>query len=307
MAKGNGPARRRALAARACIAVIAAAAWTTVPAASAAAATGRAAAAAGDCSVATARSLVEQGMPGYIQAPLDRVYCGAFLGPASEAMVVIFAPQCGCGAIHFGGWDVFRLVNGVWTLGSEGVHGLPVFSITVKGMRVTEERAIRRRDDLSLGLPTGGRQARTWSWDGIAGMAATPWNQVVPAEALEVVAHMPRDPKVPADITFGVAGRLVACRLQDARAIEVRCTAVTRRLQVARLDARGGVQICRITPRHACAGTLPTRGLATLHTGKTVLLGRFRCTSGRAGLRCTISGSGRGFVIDRGGVHRIRR
>ena len=47
------------------------------------------------------------------------------------------------------------------------------------------------------------------------------------------------------------------------------------------------------------------RGGPSLAFGRQITIGRFRCLSQRAGMRCTVIRTGKGFLINRGGVSRV--
>jgi hypothetical protein len=63
----------------------------------------------------------------------------------------------------------------------------------------------------------------------------------------------------------------------------------------------GKLRVCRGV---VCLGNAPER-TRTLHYGRSVELGPFRCTSRRTGVRCVVTRLGRGFLLGAGGVSRI--
>ena len=66
----------------------------------------------------------------------------------------------------------------------------------------------------------------------------------------------------------------------------------------ARLSRTGHTTICR---GGKCVGDAP-EDATTLAYGRSVTLGRFRCTSRRTGMRCVMTLNGHGFRINRSGV-----
>ena len=75
-----------------------------------------------------------------------------------------------------------------------------------------------------------------------------------------------------------------------------------RRPQTVRMAVTGRLRICR---GERCLGD-PPENTPTLAYGRQVRVGRFRCASEQAGIRCTVVATGRGFVIDRETVRPVR-
>ena len=69
----------------------------------------------------------------------------------------------------------------------------------------------------------------------------------------------------------------------------------------ATLLPSGTLKICGL----ACAGDPGDVKVSTLAYGRSRVAGPFRCTSLRAGVRCLVRATGRGFQISRAGVMRI--
>ena len=69
-----------------------------------------------------------------------------------------------------------------------------------------------------------------------------------------------------------------------------------------RMGLKGGLRMCRGT---RCLGN-PPPDMRKLPYGRTVTVGRFRCTSLRAGIRCHVRSTGWGFLVDREGVRKLR-
>jgi hypothetical protein len=76
------------------------------------------------CDAASATPLIRATDPDTNRRVVEAVHCGAFLGPASDAMLVVIASQGGCEGI--GGWQVFKLVDGSWQPSADGRHGWSV-------------------------------------------------------------------------------------------------------------------------------------------------------------------------------------
>lgn len=63
----------------------------------------------------------------------------------------------------------------------------------------------------------------------------------------------------------------------------------------------GTLRTCRGT---RCLGDGPENAF-TLRYGRSVRVGPYRCTSLQSGMRCVVVSSGRGFLLNRAGVHRV--
>ena len=259
----------------------------------------------GDCSQATATVLVQPTSPDTNPRVVDAVYCGAYLGPGSQAMVVVIAPQGGC--VRIGGWVVFRAVDGVWQLSTDGYHLDGLNALTVEGTTITEGRDIHREADWVACSGTGGRQTRSWNWDGAAGLAAGPWVQAIPAGPAGEVLNYPRQPDRRVPLSFYVAGQPVNCTVEDARRVGVSCEYRGARFAKVSMNARGRLKICRDTARRTgcVVGNPGVDDIGfTLRSGQSLVFGRFACRARRSELRCVAAG-GKGFRINRSGVHRV--
>src|SRR3954447_16532943 len=99
---------------------------------------------------------------------------------------------------------------------------------------------------------------------------------------------------------FSPSGNL-GCELDNRRDLtRVYCQSWTPPHAV-RMNRHGFVLICN---RESCLGN-PPDGVPTVPYGHSITLRPFRCTSLTAGIRCVVLGSGRGFLINRGGVHSL--
>lgn len=243
-------------------------------------------AATADCSEATARQLVEQHHLNdfLLPNPVRQVLCGALIGPSSAAMAVtIGAPTCW--AIQR--WAVFGFTGGAWQLVLDQRRF--IFPLAAVGSDIRETAPVFRQGDPRC-LPSGGRHARIWHWDGTR-LVAAPWKQVAPGGALTAAAfHSP-------------SGN-IECGMSDKRGSRgVECWSF-RPPQKARLYAGGRVTICRGSEarcRIGNAGEVPT-----LRYGKQITVGRFRCLSRRTGVRCTVIRTGKGFLINAARVIRVK-
>jgi hypothetical protein len=260
------------------------------------------------CDKATATPLVQPTDPNINGRLVEAVHCGAFLGPGSEAMLVVVAPQGGCAVI--GAWQLFVLVDGVWQPSADGYHEDAHDGLTVDGVTITEARDIRRRHEwVGCGGATGGRQQRSWTWDGSAGLAAGAWTEVVPARPKGEVAHVPRPRRGTARFSFRHLRGGLFCGISDGRRSGASCQhPAPNPNSTAQLRSSGQVRTCTAPHgQQACVAGNP--GVIDfpyrLHAGESVVVGRFRCRGLRTAVRCTITRTGKGFEIGRNGARRI--
>jgi hypothetical protein len=277
--RGGRPRRLAAVVAAAAAVLLAAARpIESAPAPSGAAATP-------SCSEATARQLVQQHRLNSFDLPnpVRQVLCGPFTGDGSEAMAVtIGAPTCW----PVQRWAVFRFAGGAWQLVFDRSEFVSPPLVAVGGdIRVTTP--VYRHGDARC-LPSGGTEARTWHWDGARFVAGAP-RQVRPA------ALTP--------ISFLSPSGNIACSIGDVAQFRgVRCQS-GRRPQSVRLNLNGRLTICRALRCGFCGCS---EGLQVLGYGKGVSVGRFSCRSLRTGMRCVVTASGRGFLINRSAITPVR-
>ncbi len=250
------------------------------------------------CDAATATPLVQE--PDRNPRIVAEVHCGAFLGPGSEAMVVVAATQGGC--VRFSGWQVFARVNGGWQ--AAGTFN-PTGDLRVEGTTVVERRAINRRGDWFACSPTGGVQERAWGFDGSAHLPGA-WTQAEPAQPKGEVYFAPRDRTMSVGVQFHAALLPVLCQMVDGRRSFVSCEHLRAPFSTVRLTASGRVRICRgercLTPGNPGVDDLEP----PLRRDQSVAIGRFRCRAERANMRCVVIETGKGFVIGRRGPRAIR-
>jgi hypothetical protein len=102
--------------------------------------------------------------------------------------------------------------------------------------------------------------------------------------------------------------RSLSCAIYDgyAGSTEALCEFVSRNTQTkATLSADGSVLLCRthsVTSNRCDLGNAG-EGSPTYRTGKRVSVGRFTCAVEPAGVRCTVSATGKGFLL---GPRRLR-
>jgi hypothetical protein len=94
----------------------------------------------------------------------------------------------------------------------------------------------------------------------------------------------------------------VSCAIYDgyAGSTEALCEYVSRQSQSkATLSANGSVTLCRTSSitSNRCELGNAGEGSPTYGIGKTVTVGRFSCTVQKAGVRCVVTASGKGFLL----------
>jgi sugar lactone lactonase YvrE len=87
---------------------------------------------------------------------------------------------------------------------------------------------------------------------------------------------------------------------RDTRGSYVYCQSVKAPKSV-RMTVDGRLKICRGT---RCLGN-PAQSTPALGYGRKITIGRFGCISQRTGVKCTVTRSGKGFLIRRSGVRRV--
>lgn len=220
--------------------------------------------------------------------PVGEVTCGAFLGPGSQAMAVTIAHgACWPNA----GWRVFAFKAGAWQ--PVPVRGsMRVVSLAVVGSDLRETVPVLREKD-SVCIPTGGTAARDWHWNGSRLRAG-------PLSFVDL-------PDASSRVDFVSAGRDVTCAIgdQSESIVTAFCRSEKREIS-ATVDRSGHVYICRGSSRSPCIGH-PPRSVPSLGYGRTLIAGRFSCSSSRAGIRCTVTRTGKGFAISASRVTRVKR
>jgi hypothetical protein len=239
-------------------------------------------AAAGTCSTAEAETLAgkyDMGDANY--GRVGQVLCGPFTGSQSNAMAFSFHWY---GCIPVQGWAVFLFSGNAWQLVLRRDREVAVLAAAGSDIRTTVD--VFRSGD-SHCVPTGGRRSRLWHWDGKQ-LGAGPWTQVTP----------PKAGGARSAANFVSPSRNLACQMMVT---DVFCESVKPRHSVT-MSPDAKLNICR--------GAVCFRdfdGLTpTLAYGKQKSVGRFRCSSLRAGVKCVVISSARGFLINASGVAKIR-
>jgi hypothetical protein len=254
-------------------------------------ATGSSSAATGACSLATADQALADA--GYIKGPgalriAGAVACGDFLGPGRHGMAVTIANGTCWPNV---GWVVFASSGGAWQRvpGGDDLH---VFSIKATGSTLRETAPVYKDGD-SPCFPSGGKHARTWRWNG----------------SRLVAGRFKRVGRAPAKTygSFYSPSRNIACEIHDSRGfVDVYCQSVEHPHSV-HMDRKGRLKICHggtLQTTH-CLGD-PGEDTPLLRYGSHVTVGRFRCRSREAGVTCVVVKTGKGFLIDRDRVKRVR-
>ena len=215
-----------------------------------------------------------------------QLLCGPFAGPGSDAMAIGFtAPTCW----PLQGWAVFQFVDGGWKLVllRRGVFIHPLVAV---GGDIRETEPVRRAGDPRC-IPSGGKRARTWHWDGTA-LVAGAWKQVgrapppppPPPSGLPGVAHFksPSGNIVCVYTTTG-APAVVECGIKTGLKPKPPYTRECRRLGLDHNADRIGLNATGGRPRpRSCSGDAgPFVGAASAR-----VLGYGKTWTGRAGLRC---------------------
>jgi hypothetical protein len=236
----------------------------------------------GLCSKAAATTAVKQlGLsdPG-LTNPVFKVLCGAFAAPGSQTMVVSLLGQENAGMT---GWVILRWTGSAWELLLER-HQAAV--LTGAGSDIKESVSIYRAGDPRC-CPSGGTRSRLWHWNGTrftsgAGKSTAP--------ATKVAEFYSPIPGLECDMSDGY--------VDDSKVV---CGSYKRQESVA-LGLDGRIKVCRGL---RCVGNVG-ENTPTLAYGRHITVGRFRCRSERSGVTCTVITSGKGFLINRDGVKRVR-
>ena len=251
-----------------CAAVCAAAAGTSLAASGA------------SCSAATAKTLeVDR---------VARVACGAFAGPGSHVMLVNLTTGV---CMPFVRWDVFLLRGSVWKQlplpDHGGLTGIPAVPVK-NGIRETIN--IRRPSDL-LCNPTGGTKARVWRWNGstfVPGAWTYSKGAYRPGSTGHASVRYISSPTGNIQCTIG--GSSTYCQTFDPP-------------QHVSMDVHGTLDICR---HQGCAGNAGEGvHFTVVPYGHSVSAGGVRCSSAFSGMTCTLTATGKGFVIARAGIRRV--
>ena len=236
------------------------------------------------CTKATATRLVEQNRLNHfgLPNPVRQALCGPFTGPGSTAMAVtIGAPTC-WGIQH---WAVFTFKGGAWRLAlDQAAFLMPPLAAVGSGIR--ETTAVHRAGDGRC-FPSGGTRARIWRWNG-SRLVAGPWQQQASGEPQRRAFYSPSR-----NLFCNMAPRGVTCSSGKPE-------------HVVSMGLDGRLIICRGIGCIGNAGeTDPQPNPTLLAYGRQITAGRFRCLSLESGVRCTVTQTGKGFLINRDGISRV--
>jgi hypothetical protein len=246
------------------------------------------AAASGPCSKATASALVNQDKLNdfLVAQPVVQVLCGPFTGPGSRSMLVTIAASTCWGVQQ---WAVFRHGSGGWQLITDRHVWLYSPVVAAGGdFRVTSP--ISRAGDPFCN-PSGGKITRTWHWNGRSFVIVATTRKLAPPTSAEFYDRS--------------LSRGVGCEMDDAPNVpgggQVVCESFSSTLdQNAKLHLSGPVVVCSQrnpgTTNPCDLGNLGDR-VPTYGVGRQITVGRFRCRLLTAGVQCTVSSSGRGFLF----------
>lgn len=240
------------------------------------------------CSRATAKRLVNQNrLNDFLLAqPVVQLICGPFTGPRSQAMLVtIGAATCWSPQQ----WAVFRYTGGAWRLVTDK-HRFIVSPVRASGagdLIVTSP--VSRPGDSRCDL-TGGTLTQTWHWNGSKFVVVAAKRAPPPVHAIEFYAS--------------TAGLNVGCEIDDSTVVNggrVYCSAYSStELRTAVLNGTGQIVACT-QPSQASTGPCPQGNLGapipTYTTGKSIVLGGYRCQVLQTGLQCTSIATGKGFLF----------
>jgi hypothetical protein len=221
------------------------------------------------------------------RSPVGQVLCGAFLGSGVEAMVAsITIPSCG----RTGDWVVFRHEGGKWQLVFRSRNGADLAAV---GTGIKETQQVLRPSDAHC-FPTGGTRSRVWRWNG-SRFTTTAWKYSKPVAeraARPFRLHYFESPTHNIWCSSGDEGQAYCATKTPPRSVA--------------LELDGTLTICT---RRRCRGPARFGGDRVLAYGRANEQGGFRCKSDMAGITCTVllrtAGTGKGFRINRSGIHRV--
>jgi len=243
-------------------------------------------AAAADCSKATATSLVSQHQMNTFEVadPVQQVLCGSFTGPGSEAMAVAIGAATCWGTQR---WAVFRFAAGNWQLVLDQPEWIFLPLVAVGGDIQVTSPVFRPGDPRCL--PSGGKQARVWHWDG-SKFVAGPYKQVAPGDVKSRYFYSP--------------SRNIFCAMGDSNQFRGANCSTFKPIRTVELTAAG---LVKVIPCHgsSCKDCGCREQAPILRYGHQLTVGRFRCLSLESGMKCTVLKTGKGFLISRSTIKRI--
>jgi hypothetical protein len=242
------------------------------------------------CSRAAARSVLREHPrldPFRTNLPAQ-VLCGAFLGPRSQAMVVVFEAET-CNPDF--GWAVFRLRAGRWHLVWTYPNGQ--LTLAAVGSGIKETVGILRPGDPRC-KATGGTRTRTWHWNGKTFVASGWTKHLAPTPVIsnptEFYARPPGG-----FITCGFAGGVSEEQLVRCQGAPVGSNPLE---SVATLQPDGHLETCsRHQTEVRCFEGNVGENTPTLSAGAVDAIGPFTCKVLATGVECTVTATGKGFLI----------
>lgn len=246
------------------------------------------------CSHSEARTLVVQHRLGNggdptVPDPVDQVLCGAFVGPGSHAMVAsLTAPSC----IGIIGWVVFRLRGGTWHIVTQ--HDTSFTRLAASGSDIEETQSVSRPTD-TLCSHTGGTRSRIWRWNGKRFVASAWTKHLAPTPA------PPPAPSNPTEFYARPPGGFITCIVLGLPP-EVVCFGGPQSSDplenVATLHPDGQVETCsRHQAEVRCSEGNVGENTPTLSAREVDSIGPFMCKVLETGVECTVTATGKGFLI----------
>lgn len=243
----------------------------------------------GACSRATANRVLEA--HGYVREQHMQVtagvICGHFVGANSRAMVATIAHGACWGIV---GWAVIAYQAGRWRLISRGDGALFLDPFVAVGDGFRETQRLFRKTDTGCD-PTRGTRTRVWHWNAARKrLMASAWKYTI-------LEANPQEFRVQlAQGSIG-CGAYVDRRLACFGVPTARVGSGSAR-QVATLGPDGQVIRCTDGPTgDPCLQGDLGSPLPTLTTGQQTVIGPYTCAVLDAGVRCTLTATGKGFVI----------
>jgi len=244
----------------------------------------------GDCSHAAAQQAVASSHLGdpNVTDPIFKVLCGAFTGSGSQTMAAtLFGP----GNIGLIDWVVFRWSGTAWTFVMVQHRAA---ELSAAGPDIRETVHIYRPTDPRC-CPSGGTRSRLWHWNGTQFVAGA-WKgpKTGPLTSAEFFSPLPG----------GIACSMVEAGGPSPATVYCQSTIPhgnARKAHSARLSLSGRFTRCLGI---RCVGD-PGEGTPTLAFGKQRTVGRFRCFSLHAGVKCVVIRTGKGFLFNAAGTTRV--
>ena len=239
-----------------------------------------------DCSKATALELTTRFHLAVLAAgdSVAQWFCGAFVGPGSQAMVIATTP----GTCGLNGWAVLSFTGGDWQLVGSPHIGW-TFAVTAVGPDIRETAPVPT-GKFQCPLNNGTPRSRIWHWDGTH-LVAGPWKQVTPPKSSTgATLHL---------YVFASPSRNILCRLGDEDLATCLTVKPPRSVHMSR---NGHLNVCGGT---RCIGTGRFGAVPRLGYGKKDAYAGYLCRSQKVGVTCTDTKSGKGFLISKSGVRRV--